>query len=154
MAMRRVFAGLCVWISVGSITLSLAACNRAVYQADPADRAQVERGRVVYEAHCARCHGANLEGQPNWRTRSDAGRLPAPPHDDSGHTWHHPDRMLVGIIQYGLVPPYAEEGYLSDMPAFKTILSEANCWDVLAFIKSKWSERARQFQTEISQREQ
>jgi mono/diheme cytochrome c family protein len=152
--MHSVFSGLCLWINVWFVALIVSACNRTTPLADPADLAQVERGRVVYEAHCGRCHGVDLEGQANWRIRSAAGRLPAPPHDDSGHTWHHPDQMLVGIIQNGLVPPYAEEGYLSDMPAFATSLSVSERWDVLAFIKSKWSERSRKFQAEISQREQ
>lgn len=152
--MRHVFSGFCLWINIVMMALMMLACNRLSQQADPTDPAQVERGREVYEAQCARCHGVNLEGQANWRIRSDAGRLPAPPHDDTGHTWHHPDKMLIGIIQYGLVPPFAPEGYLSDMPAFAASLSESDRWDVLAFIKSKWSDRARKYQTELSQREQ
>lgn len=151
--MYHVYSGFGVWIFIGILASLMLACDRTTLQADPTDLAQVERGRVVYEAHCARCHGVNLEGQANWRVRSDTGRLPAPPHDDSGHTWHHPDKMLVGIIQNGLVPPYAEKGYLSDMPAFATSLSASERWDVLAFIKSKWSERSQKFQAEISQRE-
>ena len=63
-------------------------------RADPNDAAQVAEGRAVYAAQCASCHGANLEGQPDWRVRLPNGRLPAPPHDASGHTWHHPDKAL------------------------------------------------------------
>ncbi len=36
-------------------------------------------GRGVYQTHCAACHGADLEGQPNWRQRGADGLLPAPP---------------------------------------------------------------------------
>ncbi len=43
-------------------------------------------GHLLYLAHCASCHGANLEGEPRWKVRRDDGRLPAPPHDASGHT--------------------------------------------------------------------
>jgi mono/diheme cytochrome c family protein len=57
------------------------------------------------------------------------GRLPAPPHDGSGHTWHH------------AVPPYAPPGYESDMPAFGTKLSDDEIWALLAFIKSYWRSR-------------
>src|SRR5262245_31357156 len=34
---------------------------------DPTDARQVAAGAAVYRAHCATCHGANLEGQPDWR---------------------------------------------------------------------------------------
>jgi hypothetical protein len=74
------------------------------------DPAQVALGQKVYARHCAACHGANLEGQPNWRERLSNGKLPAPPHDDSGHTWHHPGEVLIGITRSGLVPPYAPAG--------------------------------------------
>ena len=61
------------------------------------------------------CHGANLEGQPDRMERNRMGRLPAPPHDVTEHTWHHPDRQLILITKKGLsaVVP----GYQSDMPA-------------------------------------
>lgn len=58
-------------------------------------------GRQVYVEHCASCHGANLEGQPNWKQRLPTGRLPAPPHDATGHTWHHSDRQLFRIVSSG-----------------------------------------------------
>src|SRR3712207_630865 len=63
--------------------------NRSPRGADPANAAQVALGRQVYAANCASCHGANLEGQPNWQQDLPAGGRPAPPHDASGHTWHH-----------------------------------------------------------------
>src|SRR5688572_13754832 len=53
-----------------------------------------EPGRQIYDPHCASCHGQKLEGQPNWRIRLPTGRLPAPPHDAGGHTWHHTDDEL------------------------------------------------------------
>lgn len=116
----------------------LAGCGEAP-RADPKNAAQVASGAKVYAARCAACHGANLQGQFNWRQRLPNGRLPAPPHDASGHTWHHPDDVLFGITRNGLVPPYAPPGYQSDMPAFKTTLSDDEIWAVLAYIKSRWS---------------
>jgi mono/diheme cytochrome c family protein len=67
------------------------------------------------------------------------GRMPAPPHDESGHTWHHPDRVLFAITKDGLVPPHAPTGYESDMPAFAGKLSDEEIWAVLAYIKSHWT---------------
>lgn len=107
-------------------------------KADPRNAAQVALGANVYAQNCAVCHGAKLEGQPEWRERLPGGRLPAPPHDESGHTWHHPDDVLFGISKHGLVPPYAPEDYESDMPAFGAKLSDAEIWAVLAYIKSHW----------------
>ena len=101
------------------------------------DRDVVERGRAVYADACASCHGEALEGQPNWRERRSDGRLPAPPHDETGHTWHHPDRDLFEVTKYG-VEAFAPAGYESDMPAFEEQLSDADILASLAYIKSTW----------------
>lgn len=106
---------------------------------DPSDKARVARGKDVYATHCAACHGARLEGQPEWRSRKPDGRLPAPPHDETGHTWHHPDAVLLDIVKNGLVPGRtAPDGYRSDMPAYGATLSDADITAVLAYIKSAW----------------
>jgi mono/diheme cytochrome c family protein len=104
---------------------------------DPADPARVALGAKIYAQHCAACHGAKLEGQPNWRQRLSNGRMPAPPHDEEGHTWHHPDDVLFGITKRGL-KDYAPPGYESDMPAFGGVLSDDEIWAVLALIASHW----------------
>ncbi len=103
------------------------------------DPAQIARGEKIYAQHCASCHGAKLEGQPEWRRRLPNGRMPAPPHDESGHTWHHPDGVLFGMTKNGLKPPYAPPGYDSDMPAFAGKLSDDEISAVLAYIKSHWT---------------
>jgi mono/diheme cytochrome c family protein len=110
---------------------------------DMSDARRIAAGKRVYDAHCASCHGANLEGQADWKTRRADGRLPAPPHDDSGHTWHHPFDVLFAITKHGLVPPYAPDGYASDMPGFGGRLSDEEIWNVLAYIRSRWSDRVR-----------
>jgi len=115
----------------------LAGCGDAP-RIDATDAKQVALGTGVYVQHCAVCHGATLEGQPNWRRRLPNGRLPAPPHDASGHTWHHPDALLFGITKHGLVPPYAPAAYASDMPAFASLLSDDEIRAALAYIQSRW----------------
>lgn len=115
----------------------------------PADPAQLALGQKVYAQHCAACHGAKLEGQPNWQRRLPNGRFPAPPHDDSGHTWHHPDEVLFGITKHGLVPPYAPSGYQSDMPAFGGILTDEEIRAVLAYIASQWSDEVKSLRAEM-----
>jgi mono/diheme cytochrome c family protein len=120
-------------------------------QADRPSPEQLAQGRRIYTAHCAACHGTNLEGEPDWREKKPSGRMPAPPHDDSGHTWHHPDAVLFGITKEGLVPGvYAPPGYQSDMPGFGGTLSDEEIRAVLAYIASRWSERARAHQARIT----
>ena len=90
----------------------------------------------MYSAECASCHGTKLEGQPNWQVRLANGKLPAPPHDSSGHTWHHSDKVLFDITKKG--PAAYPDGYQTDMPAFGGRLSDEQIAAVLAFIKSTW----------------
>ena len=108
----------------------------------------LQLGKELYAENCASCHGANLEGQPDWKRRLDNGRMPAPPHDASGHTWHHSDQDLLVIVRDGLgaiVP-----GYESDMPAFGDTLTDEDIGAILAFIKSTWPEREREFQAQVT----
>ena len=117
----------------------------------PDNPQQVARGKFVYSKYCAACHGAKLEGQPNWQEKLPTGRMPAPPHDASGHTWHHPDSVLFGIAKHGLVPgKYAPPKYESDMPAFAKQLSDDEIWAVLAYIKSTWPDEIRRAQAEVN----
>ena len=118
-------------------------------RADPADAELVALGARVYDEACASCHGENLEGEANWRTRKSDGRLPAPPHDASGHTWHHDDATLFGITKLG-PGGFAGTGYASDMPPFAGALSDREIWAVLAFIKSTWPAEVRARQAQIT----
>ncbi len=134
-------------------TLIAALWDSSAPPADPTNAAQVALGRTVYAQQCASCHGAKLEGQPNWRDRLPNGRMPAPPHDESGHTWHHPDGVLFGITKEGLVPgKYAPKGYQSDMPGFGGALSDEQIWAVLAYIKSTWPPRETAYQREVDRK--
>lgn len=103
---------------------------------DHTNSRMVDVGRRIYGAECASCHGVNLEGQPNWQARLANGKLPAPPHDVSGHTWHHSDRFLFDITKRG--PAAYPDGYSTDMPAFGDRLSDEQIAAVLSFIKSTW----------------
>lgn len=105
---------------------------------------QVSAGQGLYAANCARCHGAKLEGQPDWMKRNESGRLPAPPHDETGHSWHHSDKQLFTITKFGLAA--IAPGYESDMPAFEDVLTDAEIRSVWDYIKNTWPDRARAFQ--------
>jgi mono/diheme cytochrome c family protein len=105
-------------------------------------------GAALYATYCAACHGANLEGQPEWRKRRPDGRLPAPPHDATGHTWHHSEQQLFDITKHGLLPPNAPPDYATDMPAFKGTLSDAEIRAVLAWIAAQWTEEVHKMRQE------
>lgn len=115
----------------------------------PDDQSYVARGEELYGTACASCHGANLQGQANWRERDADGLLPAPPHDQSGHTWHHPDRVLFELTKLG-VKPFAGPDYQSAMPAFQDRISDDDIIAVLSFTKSTWPPKIRQRQDEIN----
>ena len=120
-------------------------------QAD--EDALIALGAERYAEHCASCHGAQLEGEPNWRQRKADGRLPAPPHDETGHTWHHPDQVLFDITKQG-VAAFAPEGYTTDMAGFGEVLSDREITAVISYIKSTWTSEIREHQERITKRYQ
>jgi mono/diheme cytochrome c family protein len=122
----------------------IAACSNAENAADPA---QIALGEQVYRQHCAVCHGVNGEGQrPDAPLQKDeTGRFPAPPHDGTGHTWHHDDDLIIQIIvEGGMGTP--EDFY--EMPAFGEVLTDAEINAVLAYIKTFWTDEQRAIQQE------
>ena len=133
---------------VGLAALAFTVTRTPGPRADPGNAALVAKGEAIHERHCASCHGQRLEGQANWKVRLPNGRMPAPPHDTTGHTWHHPDDVLFGITKFGVTPPYGPPGYQSDMPAFDTKLSDAEIWAVLAYIKSRWPKNIHEWRAE------
>jgi len=106
-------------------------------------------GQILYTNNCASCHGAKLEGQPNWQSPNSDGILPAPPHDATGHTWHHDNELLFECTKLGGKGALAARGitdFNSGMPAFDGVISDEDIWDILAFIKSTWPEREQDAQ--------
>lgn len=118
--------------------------------ASNASEAMLAQGQILYQENCASCHGKSLEGQPNWREPDADGRLPAPPHDESGHTWHHPDSMLFDYTKFGGQVTLAAMGVEmeSGMPAFGERLSDDQIRSVLDYIKSTWPARVHAAQAE------
>ncbi len=116
--------------------------------AAPAMAGDVESGRILYADHCAACHGANLEGAPDWQSRGPNGRFPAPPHDETGHTWHHGDGMLFEYVQRGGQAVLDDLGvsFNSGMPGFGDTLADDEIKAILDFIRSTWPERMRDYQ--------
>lgn len=97
----------------------------------------VAMGEDVYVTYCAACHGYDLEGQPEWQQPYADGSFKAPPHDETGHTWHHSDAYLVESIKQGGARLEANIG-VSNMPAYEDILTDQQIFAVLAYIKTSW----------------
>lgn len=108
----------------------------------------IAAGRDLYLDFCAACHGVNLEGAPEWQTPGPDGQLPPPPHDESGHTWHHGDAFLFDYVKRGGQAVLDDLGvrYTSGMPPFDGVLSDAEIEAILAYIQSTWPPHAREYQ--------
>lgn len=111
------------------------------------DLDRVAAGEILYQQNCAACHGVDLAGQENWKSRDADGFLPAPPQDSSGHTWHHADELILEIVSEGLdLGP-------SRMPTFGSQLSEEEISSIVEFLKSTWGDEERAFQWYITWQE-
>lgn len=119
----------------------------------PNNAKYVSLGKQIYQKNCASCHGVNLEGQvPDWQSPGADGRLPAPPHDDTGHTWHHTDQILFDITKLGVAKAANLKNYESSMPAYEGVLSDKEIVAVLSYIKNSWPEETRNRHDELNKR--
>ena len=135
-------------LSVFAIGVSAVSVHAEVAQRP--EIVDIAAGAELYQDNCAACHGEKLEGQPNWRDKKEDGTLPAPPHDETGHTWHHGDGLLFEITKIGGKAALANRGILdfkSGMPAFEESLSDQEIWNVLSYIRSTWPERVQEMQS-------
>jgi mono/diheme cytochrome c family protein len=96
----------------------------AVPEAQMTSAAARERGRVLFEANCALCHGVRGDGHGQRREGLDV-----PPRDFTNPDWrqHTSARHVFFAIREGLAG--------TPMPAWKS-LSERDAWDLTAFVLS------------------
>lgn len=114
---------------------------------------RVAQGHELYDQYCADCHGANLEGEANWQELNENGTFRSPPHDPSGHTWHHGDSALMAAVKLGGARIPADVGGTSLMPPYEAVLTDEEIISILDFIKSTWPEEIRAVQWEQTLRE-
>jgi S-disulfanyl-L-cysteine oxidoreductase SoxD len=151
--MKKLWSGKFV-ILIASAVLVLALLLRSVTTEKPVvinntpvppvptlDSGRVTQGADLYIQRCASCHGRDLEGAPEWKKPLADGSLPPPPHDSTGHTWHHPDALLLSIIANG-----GDPASNSRMPGFKDQLSQDEMAAILDFIKSQWGRDEHEYQ--------
>jgi mono/diheme cytochrome c family protein len=134
---------LAIWLSSFSALIA-----ETLVQPDSADPVA---GEPLYAENCASCHGDKLQGEANWRSPKSDGTMPAPPHDESGHTWHHTDALLFEYTKLGgqlLLEKRGVAGFKSGMTGFADTMSDDEIWNVIAYLKSTWSDQARRVQKE------
>lgn len=139
---------------VVAVVLVSSACSSAggtvvITPAEP-DSDIFKLGQTVYNTQCASCHGVNGEGQfPDAPLEPDiTGRYGAPPHDDTGHTWHHDDDLIIRIIREGGM---GDPANFYVMPALGSALSEDEIEAVIAYIKTMWTPEQQVMQRERTQ---
>jgi len=135
-------------LAVAAVVVATATITGCASDTDAVSEAAVARGAELYQANCASCHGADLAGAPDWKTPNEDGSYPPPPHDSSGHTWHHPDRVLIEIIRNGSDFPQ------SRMPPFGAQLSDEDIEAILEFIKTSWGPQETEYQNQVTEQDQ
>ena len=145
-------AGLYLMLALAGSSPALAnasvAANGTV-ELRPGDADYVKLGQQIYLEQCASCHGVNLEGQAGWRDKMVDGMRLAPPHDKSGHTWHHPDKLLYQLTKYGFAAMIGSD-YKVSMPVYDGILTDREIIAALSYIKSTWPDDVRQIHDKIN----
>ncbi|MSQ31277.1 MAG: cytochrome c [Dehalococcoidia bacterium] len=151
-ARRTAIASVAVAVAMLSTLLVVSMARQAASVGDRPSAAVIERCRAIYQGSCATCHGVRGEGEgPGWKTPNADGAYPAPPHDSTGHTWHHADRLLFEIVKDGGAR-YNSPTFQSRMPAWGATLSDDDIRAVLAYIKTLWGPSERDAQRDLTER--
>jgi mono/diheme cytochrome c family protein len=114
---------------------------------------QLVQGEVIYMQYCAACHGAEGQGQfPEAPLEPDStGRTGAPPHNETGHSWHHSDVLLIRYVTEG---GFSDPTRFYTMPPFGEILTDGQISLVIAYIKTTWTDEQRASQQQLTEEEQ
>lgn len=118
-----------------AVVMALAACLPGRWQSDEQEAASrlLAQGAAVYAAHCQGCHGDQAA-----RTNASG----APPHNQHGHTWHHPDPQLKDWVRNGKPS--------TQMPAYGDRVNEAEIEAVIALIKTWWTPEQARIQADVT----
>lgn len=100
------------------------------------DSESVARGAKLYEIHCVACHKNNGVGEPTVpKYIRHPNFIEAMPLNETSHAWHHSDEQLVTMILDG--NPRSQRR----MPVWRGIVSDTEAADLVAYLKSLWSDR-------------
>lgn len=102
----------------------------------------LQAGRDQYNLRCAHCHGYDGEGEIQISAVDTLalGMKVVPPHNSSGHTWMHPEQLLVQLVRQGLSNPL----YRFQMPAYGEVMTEEEIRQIFAYISLWWTDSQRE----------
>lgn len=121
-----------VFITLTALLINQAAFAETGKRSDPTS---VANGKVLYQQYCQACHQKDGVGEkeiPGLLTRP--GYLTAMPLNESSHAWHHTDDQIIDTILNGLKRT-------NRMPAWQGVITDQQANEVLAYLKSLWSDR-------------
>ena len=99
------------------------------------DAHSIAAGKALYQQYCQTCHEKDGVGErPIPPLLKMPGYLIAMPLNETSHAWHHTDGQLVDSILNGLQRT-------PRMPAWKGTITEQQANQIVAYIKSLWSDR-------------
>jgi mono/diheme cytochrome c family protein len=100
------------------------------------DSKSVARGKQLYNTYCVACHKPDGVGEPTvpWSIRR-TDLIEAMPLNETSHAWHHGDEQLIVMILDGT------DRSRTRMPVWRKIFSEQDAADLVAYMKSLWSDR-------------
>ena len=109
----------------------------------------LQAGQEQYNLHCAHCHGYNGEGEIQISAVDTLalGMKVVPPHDSTGHTWMHPDQLLVQLIQQGAPNPL----FRFQMPAYGEVITADEIRQILAYISLWWTDAQREHHQAVTE---
>lgn len=105
-------------------------------QAPEGNRFNVNRiasGALLFQEHCAQCHGPEAQGHPDWQRAKKEGYVAAPPLDGTGPAAQRSQAELVAVIKNGV--KYKGEPV---MPAWKGRVSDEQIEDVIIWFQALW----------------
>lgn len=110
----------------------------------------LREGQVNYDLYCAHCHGYDGQGQveESIANTRELGMHLVPAHNADGHTWQHPDQLLLRVVKEGIPNPLSQY----PMPPFGQVLTNEQIMGIYAYIKLWWTDEQRQQQAEVTAR--
>jgi mono/diheme cytochrome c family protein len=111
------------WVTNETMIHSVKRHAKGIAQPQSFTPEQVVRGFCAYETHCVACHGAPAVARQHWAE----GMEPAPPYLlDAPQRFTSP--QLFWIAKNGIK--------MTGMPSWRASMSDAQLWDVVAFLEA------------------
>lgn len=105
----------------------------ATSPAERFDINRIARGALLFQEHCAQCHGPEAQGHPDWQRAKQEGYVAAPPLDGTGPVTRLSQAQMVQIIRNGL-----KQNGKPVMPSWKGRVKDDEIADVITWFQALW----------------